>query len=108
MPAYVIAQLHVHNAEMYREYARQVAPTIEPFGGRLLVADRAEVLEGDLPSSRIVIGEFPTLDAARAWYESPGYEAIRPLRQQSTRGTVSIVEGISLAERVAEGGDRPN
>jgi uncharacterized protein (DUF1330 family) len=108
MPAYVIAQLQVHNAETYREYARQVAPTVEPFGGRVLVASEAEVLEGDLPFSRTVIGEFPTLDAARAWYESPGYEAIRPLRQDSTHGTVFVVEGISLAERVAPGGERPN
>ena len=41
MAAYVIAQLRVHDVETYREYALQVAGTVKPFGGRLLVANDA-------------------------------------------------------------------
>jgi uncharacterized protein (DUF1330 family) len=109
MPAYVIAQLQIEDADMYRRYTREVAPTVAPFGGRLIVASNtAEVLEGLQPFPRTVIGEFPTIDAARAWYESPAYDAIRELRTASTRGCVFIVDGISLSERVAPGGERPN
>ena len=109
MAAYVIAQMQVHDVETYRQYARKVGTTVEPFGGRLIVAsDTADVLEGLQPFPRTVIGEFPTMEAARAWYESPAYEAIRELRRASTQGTVFLVDGLSLAERVAPGGERPN
>jgi uncharacterized protein (DUF1330 family) len=35
---------------------------------------RHEVLESD-PVEGIVIAEFPSFEAARAWYESPAYQA---------------------------------
>jgi uncharacterized protein (DUF1330 family) len=109
MAAYVIAQMAVDDVETYNEYARAVGPTVAPFGGRILVAaNHADILEGEQTFPRTVIGEFPTLEQARAWYESPAYEAIRRLRHAASRGTVFIVEGLSLAERVAPGGERPN
>jgi uncharacterized protein (DUF1330 family) len=109
MPAYVIAQLQVDDVETYNEYARAVGPTVAPFGGRILVAaNDATVLEGEQPYPRTVIGEFPTAEAARSWYDSPAYADVRAQRVASSRGTVFIVEGLSLAERVAPGGERPN
>ena len=97
MTAYMVAQLSVGDVETYRRYASQVGATVQPFGGRLLVAsDSADVREGVQPYPRTVIGEFPTLDAGRSWYESGEYQAIRPLRVASTEGTVFIVEGFSL------------
>jgi uncharacterized protein (DUF1330 family) len=97
MPAYIIAQMTVHDAVKYREYALQVASTIGPHKGKLLVAaDDADEREGERPYPRTVIGEFPDGDAARAWYESDAYQAIAPLRQQSSTGTLYIVEGFSL------------
>jgi uncharacterized protein (DUF1330 family) len=109
MPAYVIAQLQVDDVETYNDYARAVGPTVEPFGGRILVAaNDADVLEGRQPYPRTVIGEFPTAEAARSWYDSPGYIEIREKRIAAAEGAVFIVEGLSLAERVAPGGERPN
>jgi uncharacterized protein (DUF1330 family) len=107
MAAYVIAQMRVQDLETYRRYAMQVAETIKPFSGRLLVAnDRADVLEGSQPWPRTVIGEFASADEARRWYESDAYQAIQPLRASSSEGTVYIVEGFSLPEAVqrVEGG----
>ena len=109
MPAYVIAQLQVDDVDTYNEYARAIGPTVAPFGGRLLVAaNDAQVLEGAQPYPRTVIGEFPTAEAARSWYDSPAYAEIREKRTSSARGAVFIVEGLSLAQRVSEGGERPN
>ena len=48
---------------MYREYAAKFAPTVEPYGGKVLAANDAEVREGSPPFPRFVIGEFPTMDA---------------------------------------------
>jgi uncharacterized protein (DUF1330 family) len=109
MPAYVIAQLQVDDVDTYNEYARAVGPTVAPFGGRILVAaNQADVLEGSQQYPRTVIGEFPNADAARSWYDSPAYVELREKRISSAQGAVFIVEGLSLAERVAPGGERPN
>jgi uncharacterized protein (DUF1330 family) len=102
----LIAQLAVHDVETYRTYALAVADTIGPHGGTLLVAnDEAIVLEGQQPYPRTVIGSFPTVDAARAWYDSDAYRAIQPLRSSASLGTVYIVEGFSLpsAPQTAKG-----
>jgi uncharacterized protein (DUF1330 family) len=97
VPAYVIAQLQVHDTAKYREYALKVADTAAPFNAKMLVAaDTADVREGQQPYPRIVIGEFADAATARAWYESEAYQAIAPLRQAASTGTVFIVEGFSL------------
>jgi uncharacterized protein (DUF1330 family) len=99
MPAYVIAQMTVHDIDMYYDYASKLAPTVAPFGGKLLAANDAEVREGSLPHLRTVIGEFPSLEEARAWYESDAYQAIVHLRQNSTTGHLFIVEGLTMPPR---------
>jgi uncharacterized protein (DUF1330 family) len=100
MAAYMIAQLRVHDVATYRTYALQVAKTVAPFGGRLIVAaDDPTVLEGAPPFPRTVIGEFASTAQARAWYESAAYQAIQPLRAASTEGTIFIAEGFGLPDR---------
>lgn len=103
MPAYFIAQLQIHDRETYREYATKVGATVAGYGGRLLVAtSRVDVKEGELEQPRTVIGEFPSLEQAQAWYASAAYEAIAPLRRASTTGRVFIVEGFERGS----GGER--
>ncbi len=54
---------------------------------------RLEVLEGD-PVEGVVIAEFPSFDAAKAWYESPAYQAIRPHRLEGAIYSGLVVEGV--------------
>ncbi len=96
MAAYVVAQMLVHDLEKYLVYASQVGATIGNHGGKILTASEAEVREGSPPFTRTVIGEFPTLEAGREWYESDEYQAILPLRLESTTGTLFFVEGITM------------
>ncbi len=98
MPVYVIAQMEVHDVEMYREYGEKVLPMVAASGGNLLAATDADVHEGTLPYRRTVIVEFPSMEAAKTWYESDEYQAILPLRTKSTTGTVFMVEGFSMPE----------
>jgi uncharacterized protein (DUF1330 family) len=93
--AYIVAQLKVHDPAMFQRYREAVTPLIDRFGGRYRVrGGELEVLEGDWPLPRLVIIEFQSQDAARLFYESPEYQQILPLRQESARGTVAIVEGV--------------
>lgn len=94
MTAYVIAQLSVHDAETFDAYRKQVPATIAAYGGRYVVrGGPVDVLEGDLPHSRIVVLEFPSMDQAKAWHGSTIYEGPKALRQASADGLVFLVEG---------------
>lgn len=51
-----------------------------------------EVLEGD-PVEGVVVLEFPTIAAARAWYDSPEYQAALVHRLAGAKYRVVVVEG---------------
>jgi uncharacterized protein (DUF1330 family) len=36
---------------------------------------------------------FDSLEKARGWYFSPAYDAVKPIRQNSTKSRILIVEG---------------
>jgi uncharacterized protein (DUF1330 family) len=96
MAAYVIVDVEVHNPEAYREYTAQVPATLEPYGGRFIVRGGvAETIEGEWNPQRIVVLEFPSAEAARAWHGSPAYQAILPIRQRHARTNfLTLVEGV--------------
>ena len=94
-PAYYIAEFEVTDREGLRPYAEQAESTFAPFGGRYIVrGGGAEPLEGNAPKSRLVIISFDSMEQARAWYDSPAYVAIRPIRQRSGHTNAYIVEGL--------------
>ena len=95
MAGYVIADVEVLDAEEYEEYRKLVPATLEPYGGRFIVrGGRAEVLEGTWRPSRIVVLEFPSVERARAWYESDAYRGAKVLRQRTSKGSLLLVEGV--------------
>jgi uncharacterized protein (DUF1330 family) len=54
---------------------------------------RYEVLEGDTIEG-IVIAEFQSFEAAKAWYESPAYQAIRHHRLKGAIYSGLVVQGV--------------
>ena len=93
MTAYVIAEIEVENAEGYEEYIPRANASLAKHGGRFLTrGGRTGVFEGQW-SDRIVILEFDSLDAARAWYYSDDYQAAAAIRQRNSRGRMIAVEG---------------
>lgn len=95
MPAYVIADVDVHDLELYREYAKLVPGTLAPYGGRFLVrGGNWEPLEGDWRPARVVVLEFPSAEQARQWYTSEEYAAAMALRHRASGGRLILVEGV--------------
>ncbi|MCX4690859.1 DUF1330 domain-containing protein [Streptomyces sp. NBC_01408] len=95
MTAYAIAHIRPEtmNEDILR-YIEEIQPTMEPFGGRFLVhGAEVEVLEGPFPGTLVMVG-FPDIEQARAWYASPAYQALVPLRADHIEGTVVLVEGV--------------
>ena len=94
MSAYVIGDIEVTNPAVYEDYRKQVAATVQKYGGRFVVRGGAvEVLEGDWRPGRVVVLEFPDLAAARAWYGSAEYGPLVKLRQSASTGSLLMVEG---------------
>ena len=95
MPAYLVARIEVRDAAGFDAYREAVTPVIAAFGGRYLVRGGAmDVLEGPVPPGRLVVVEFPTMDAARAFYGSADYAPVLKLRVDSTVSEVVLVEGV--------------
>ncbi|WP_374775936.1 DUF1330 domain-containing protein [Streptomyces sp. NBC_01310] len=95
MTAYAIGHIRpdTMNEDVLR-YIEEIQATMDPFGGRFLVHGKeVEVMEGPWPGTVVVIG-FPDMDRARAWYDSPAYQALLPLRTAHIQGEVILVEGV--------------
>ena len=76
-------------------YLRQIDATLVPHGGQFLVhGARPQVIEGEFAQDLVLIG-FPDMASARAWYASPAYAAILPLRTRHVSGTVLLIHGVT-------------
>ena len=94
MPAYLIANIEVIDPAAFDQYRAAVAPLIARFGGRYLVRGGAVTdVEGALGLKRLVILEFDSMPALRAFYDSPDYAPLIALRQRATHSHVALVEG---------------
>ena len=94
MPAYVIANYRVTDQEGYNAYLAGVAPTLVPFGGELIVGDfDSEAIEGN-PAAVSVVVRFPDRQAARDWYDSQAYRAVRDFRIENTEGFLLLADGM--------------
>ena len=102
MPAYAVAHLRtVEWGADIVEYLRRIDATLDPFGGAFLVhGTLPEVLEGEWPGFLVIV-QFPELAQARAWYESPAYQAILPLRTRNSDSVTLVVQGVPPGYRAA-------
>jgi uncharacterized protein (DUF1330 family) len=111
MTAYAIGHLHdVTMGPPITEYLQRIDATLEAFGGRFVVhGGRPEVLEGDWRGDLIAIA-FPDLERARAWYASPAYQEILPLRTDNSKGEIFLIDGVDEQHRaidIIHGQDAP-
>ncbi|WP_203232231.1 DUF1330 domain-containing protein [Gemmobacter caeruleus] len=95
MPGYWLAHVTVTDPVAYAGYQSLAPAAFARFGGRFLArGGEADVCEGPALDRHVVI-EFPTLEAARACYASPEYQAARQARDGAAVAHVVIVEGLA-------------
>ncbi len=95
---YAVAEITVTNPVAYKKYLAAVTPVVTQFGGKYLVrAGRVIPLEGQAPTGRFIVIEFPTLTMAQQFEESPQYKAIAPLRKKAARTRLFLAEGAAEA-----------
>ena len=80
-PGYVVVEVRAATPEAVQRYRELSTLAVAAHGGRFLVRGApCAVLEGDWQPERLVIVEFPSIEIARAFYDSPEYRAAREAR----------------------------
>jgi uncharacterized protein (DUF1330 family)/ubiquinone/menaquinone biosynthesis C-methylase UbiE len=91
---YALAQLRVHDRSRYDAYARQFLAALSRFEARLLVAEeQPELLEGAWPHEKVVLVEFPSEAALRAWASSDAYQRLAEQRRAASEATLLRLNG---------------
>src|SRR5260221_12524797 len=94
MPTYIIALVNITSSEKYQEYAKRAGAANAKHGSRFLVrGGKKTALEGDIPFERIVVSEFPDVEAAKKFYNSAEYQDARKHRLGAADFHMVIVEG---------------
>ena len=95
MAAYVIADIDVQDPVRYDDYRKMVPASIAAYGGRFLArGGKVESLEGPWQPKRTVIVEFPSVERAKAWWDSDEYAPAKALRRSASQGSLILLEGI--------------
>ena len=100
-PVYLIGEIEVSNPDGYaKEYLPKAREIIKAHGGRLVAAAGAAgggaqviAIDGEAPK-RVVIYQYPSVDAVRAWRNDPAYEQVRKVGEKYARYHTFAVEGI--------------
>ncbi|MEY9926984.1 uncharacterized protein (DUF1330 family) [Catenulispora sp. GP43] len=103
MTAYALAS--VRSVELCAdiiEYLERIQGTMDPFGGRFAFHGGAkDVVEGSWDGDMILI-EFPTLEAVKAWWNSAEYQAIKHLRTDHMAADIVLFDTLPRDYNVAE------
>lgn len=94
MTAYLIARVEVTDPAKYENYKTLSPAALAAFNGRFLVRGGPhETLEGPAETRRLVVVEFPSLEQAKACYDSAQYQAAKAERDGAAEMQMVVVEG---------------
>ncbi len=94
MPAYIIAQLVINDREEYNEYRSGVHDILDKYKGEIIVSnEEVEIIEGEWPYTKTVVIRFPSMEAAKRWYESPEYQEVVQHRFRAAETNLIFIEG---------------
>jgi uncharacterized protein (DUF1330 family) len=98
-PAFLFIRAKIHDRQRFQQYADATAALVDRMGGKYRVmGGNPELLEGEWnPEWRIVISEWQSRAQALAFWRSPEYAAIKPLREGIAEATVILLDGLPLS-----------
>ncbi|MDA3038667.1 MAG: DUF1330 domain-containing protein [Actinomycetota bacterium] len=93
MSAYLIVNFDVDDAATYKQYQKGAVPSLGIGANAKVVAYDTETLqvEGESAGHQTVVLEYPTMEEARAAYDSDAYQAVLPLRFQATSKHFGVI-----------------
>ena len=94
-PAYIIAEVQVTDPDTWKQYLAALPGTLEPYKTRTLVRAVPVALDSSTPpAGTLVVIAFNSMDDVKAFWNSPAYQAIIPLREKSSKTRVYAVQGV--------------
>jgi uncharacterized protein (DUF1330 family) len=95
MKYYAIAEIEVTDPAWLADYVENTTRIVESHGGRYLArTPKAQRIEGDREPPQIsLLIEWPSKEAAEAFYESEAYRPFRESRRAGSRGQFVLVAG---------------
>ena len=94
MTAYIVYEVSVTDRSWQEKYMEPTAKLVAKHGGRYLALGSPEKIEGDRkPPSALVILEFPSVEAAKAWHTDPEYQPLIQLRWSGSVSEALLVAG---------------
>jgi uncharacterized protein (DUF1330 family) len=93
MGALMIIQADISNPDQFIEYAKRAPQLIEKFGGRYRsMRGAVDQLEGKPDNRKIVISEWPSMEAGRQFWDSEEYAELKAIREGAAEIDVYLVE----------------
>jgi uncharacterized protein (DUF1330 family) len=95
MKYYAVAEIEITDPAWVPDYVAEVTGIVEEHGGRYLTrTSKAEAIEGDRQPPQIsLIIEWPSEEAAKAFYDSDVYRPHREARKAGSHGQFFLVAG---------------
>jgi uncharacterized protein (DUF1330 family) len=94
---YVILTEAIKDEAGMQAYSRAAGAAMAGGGVTVLAVERKpQVLEGEWHGTQTVVLEFESVEAARAWYESPEYQEAKKLREAAADTNAVIVSGFEV------------
>ncbi len=96
MAVYVVGLLRVRNWDWFAQYVETTERVVARHGGVYLGRGvQVETLEGDAePPTALVMIEFPTDEAARAWHQDPDYIPMIELRKTGCDTELMLAQAV--------------
>ena len=93
MPAYIIVEVSIQDPKGYEEYKKLTPASIAAYSGKFLIrGGKTETLEGDWEPQRIVVVEFPNVEMAKKWWNSPEYAPAKNIRHITAKTKMILAE----------------
>jgi uncharacterized protein (DUF1330 family) len=94
-PVYAVALNQLTDPEGYaKDYLPKGRAAILAHGGVYVAAGKGTVITGDVPHDRVTVLKFESLDAVKAWFNSPDYQAANQIGQKYARYNIIAVDGV--------------
>jgi uncharacterized protein (DUF1330 family) len=96
-PGFVVVEIDATNPEAYsKEFLPLASKALSAGGVKFLVrGGKTETIEGAPPPPRVVIGQFESLEKAKATYTGPEYMAARKIGDKYAKFRIFAVEGVA-------------
>ncbi|MEL7538612.1 MAG: DUF1330 domain-containing protein [Pseudomonadota bacterium] len=91
--AIMIIQATITDPDRFVEYAKRTPALVTKYGGRYIaMRSELEVLEGEPDARATVLSAWPSMAAAREFWHSADYAAVKPYRDDAADVQVTLVE----------------